>query len=72
MYLLTFRATQLMHGHQEANQAHMEAWNEIIMNSKPPVPSTPLSPYMPLSLVEEHGVAMQADRLKSVRIACPY
>ena len=45
---------------------HLEAWNEIIAHSKPPVPSTPLSPYMPLSLVEEHGVGMDGSRIKSV------
>lgn len=44
----------------------MQAWVEIITHSKPPVPFTPLSPYMPLGLIEEHGVAMNGTRVKSV------
>ncbi|KIJ37720.1 hypothetical protein M422DRAFT_211199, partial [Sphaerobolus stellatus SS14] len=28
------------------NEVHMEAWTKVITESKPPVPNTPLSPYM--------------------------
>ncbi|KIM22639.1 hypothetical protein M408DRAFT_282267 [Serendipita vermifera MAFF 305830] len=51
---------------EEANLVHLEAWNEMITRSKPPVPNTPLSPYMPLSLVEEHGYAIDGERSRKI------
>lgn len=51
---------------EDANLVHMEAWNEIITHSKPPVPNTPLSPYMPLSVVEEHAYAIDGERSRKI------
>lgn len=51
---------------EEANVVHLEAWNEIIAHSNPPVPQTPLSPYMPISLVEEHGYAIDGERARKI------
>jgi hypothetical protein len=45
---------------------HLEAWNQIIMNSKPPVPETPLSPFIPLTLMMEHGAALNCEKIKTV------
>lgn len=44
----------------------MEAWYEIIMKSKSPVPNTPLSPFMPLGFVLEHGYRLDGDKFKRV------
>lgn len=44
----------------------MEAWYEIITNSNPPVPNTPLSPFLPISIVEEHGYALDGEKMRKV------
>ncbi|KIM19738.1 hypothetical protein M408DRAFT_83116, partial [Serendipita vermifera MAFF 305830] len=49
---------------EEATEVHLNAWNEIITTSNPPVPDTPLSPYMPPGLIMEHGCAMDGERIK--------
>jgi hypothetical protein len=36
------------------------------MNSKPPVPETPLTPFIPLTLMMEHGAALNCDKIKTV------
>jgi hypothetical protein len=37
------------------------------MNSKPPVPETPLTPFIPLTLMMEHGAALNCEKIKTVR-----
>ena len=51
---------------KEANTYHLEAWNQIILNSKPPIPETPLSPYVPLSLLLEHAAGYNGENVKKV------
>lgn len=51
---------------QEATEVHLEAWNEIITKANPPVPDTPLSPFMPPSLIEEHGNGLDGERIKKL------
>jgi hypothetical protein len=55
---------------QDINELHMEQWGQIIQKSTPPVVDTPLSPYMELNILEEHGFAMDGGKLKRVR--CSY
>lgn len=51
---------------QEANIVHLEAWGEILARSNPPVPNTPLSPYMPLGFVEEHGYGIDGEKARKI------
>lgn len=44
----------------------MEQWSKIIQEASPPVPNTPLSPYIQLHILEEHGYAMDGEKLKRV------
>jgi hypothetical protein len=50
------------------NTYHLQAWNEIILNSKPPVPETPLSPFLPFYVMEERAVGLDGGRIKTVSI----
>jgi hypothetical protein len=52
---------------QDINEMHMEQWTKTITTSSPPVPSTPLSPYAQSYILEEHGYAMDGDKIKKVR-----
>lgn len=58
-----------MQMNQDINEMHMEQWTKTITTSSPPVPSTPLSPYAQPYILEEHGYAMNADKVKKVRTA---
>lgn len=51
---------------EEVNELHMEQWSKIIQEASPPVPNTPLSPYIQLHILEEHGYAMDGEKLKRV------
>ncbi|KIM22633.1 hypothetical protein M408DRAFT_282148 [Serendipita vermifera MAFF 305830] len=51
---------------KEANEVHLVAWSEIIMKANPPVPDTPLMPYLPPSLVTEDGCGMDGERVKNI------
>jgi hypothetical protein len=45
---------------------HMEQWTKIITTSNPPVPNTPLAPYLPLYQLEEHGCALDGEKTRKV------
>jgi hypothetical protein len=45
---------------------HMQQWTKIITTSNPPVPDTPLLPYLPLYQLEEHGCALDGTKTKKV------
>ncbi|KAF8310223.1 NAD-P-binding protein [Clavulina sp. PMI_390] len=51
---------------QDVNQMHMETWQELIANSDPPVPRTPLSPFVDLHKFERRPVALKNDRIKNI------
>jgi hypothetical protein len=53
---------------QDINEMHMEQWAKIITTSSPPVPNTPLSPYAHPYILEEHGYAIDGDKIKRVRM----
>ena len=49
----------------------MEAWFDLIMvKANPPVPHTPLSPFMPLSLIEEYACSLDGEKLRRVGVTC--
>jgi hypothetical protein len=50
------------------NTYHLQAWNEIILHSNPPVPETPLSPFLPFYVMEERSVGLDGGRVKTVSI----
>lgn len=51
---------------QEVNNDHAEAWQELIENSDPPVPRTPLSSYIELHKFERRAISMTNDKIKKV------
>ncbi|KIM22632.1 hypothetical protein M408DRAFT_332826 [Serendipita vermifera MAFF 305830] len=51
---------------QEATEVHMMAWNEIITNANPPVPDTPLLPYISPSLLAHDGCGMDGERMRKI------
>jgi hypothetical protein len=55
---------------KDLNDLHVGEWARIIMNSMPPVPQTPLSPYAYAYQVEEHGCALNGNKIKEVGTRC--
>ncbi|KIM22642.1 hypothetical protein M408DRAFT_332832 [Serendipita vermifera MAFF 305830] len=51
---------------EDVNETHMEEWSKIIANSFPPVPQTPLSPYMSVYQLEEHGCALDSEKTRKI------
>ena len=51
---------------EEINEHHVSAWTEMITNSKPPIPNTPLSAYLDKYALEKHSVAFSNKRLKEM------
>jgi hypothetical protein len=51
---------------EEINEHHVGAWTEMITNSKPPVPNTPLTAYLDKYGLEKHNVAFSNKKLKDV------
>jgi hypothetical protein len=51
---------------EEINEHHVGAWTEMITNSKPPVPNTPLSAYLDKYGLEKHNVAFSNKKLKDM------
>lgn len=51
---------------QDVNNRHAEAWSDLIENSDPPVPNTPLTPYIDLHKFERRGVALSNAKIKRV------
>ncbi|KAG8831943.1 hypothetical protein FRC17_002314 [Serendipita sp. 399] len=51
---------------EDVNELHMSKWTEIITQSTPPVPSTPLSPYALRYQLERHGCALNGEKLKKI------
>jgi hypothetical protein len=51
---------------ENANEAHMEAWTEIITSSDPPVPNTPLTAYMETSMFSKPGTSYTNAKIKKI------
>ncbi|KAF8350872.1 NAD-P-binding protein [Amanita rubescens] len=49
---------------KEINEHHVGAWTEMITNSKPPVPNTPVSPYLDGYSLGKHYLALKNKKLK--------
>jgi len=51
---------------EDINAHHVGGWTEMIENSKPPVPNTPLSAYMDKFQLSKHVVAFDNAKIKTV------
>jgi hypothetical protein len=51
---------------ESANEHHMEAWANIITNSSPPVPNTPLTAYLDTTIFQKQGTAFSNAKIKRV------
>ncbi|KAF8321445.1 uncharacterized protein EI90DRAFT_3147090 [Cantharellus anzutake] len=50
----------------ETNDEHMESWGELILNSSPPVPLTPLTPFVDTHYLYKYSVAYSNEKLKRI------
>lgn len=51
---------------EEINETHVEAWTQVITKSNPPVPNTPLSPYMEEFMLEKRSFAFKGGKIQRV------
>jgi len=51
---------------QDVNNHHAEAWSDLIENSDPPVPNTPLTAYIELHKFERRIIALSNTKIKRV------
>jgi len=51
---------------EHLNDLHVGEWAKIITNSTPPVPRTPLSPYIYEYQVEQHGCALDGNKIRKI------
>lgn len=51
---------------EEINELHMEAWNQLIAKADPPVPNTPLTPYMEGFMLEKRSFAFKGGKLQKI------
>ncbi|KAJ3979181.1 hypothetical protein F5890DRAFT_1641432, partial [Lentinula detonsa] len=51
---------------EDINEHHVGGWTQMIQNSKPPIPNTPLSAYMDKYALETHIVALSNTKIKEV------
>lgn len=51
---------------EDINEHHVGTWTEMITTSNPPIPNTPLSAYMDLSLLSKHRVGYSNAKIKEV------
>jgi hypothetical protein len=49
---------------EEINEHHVGAWTEMITNSDPPVPNTPVSPYLDKHALGKHSIALKNKKIK--------
>lgn len=50
----------------ETNDEHMESWGELILTSSPPVPQTPLTPFIDTHQLEKHSLAYSNEKIKRI------
>lgn len=51
---------------EEINETHIEAWNRVIAKADPPVPNTPLTPYMEAFMLEKRSFAYKGGKIQKV------
>lgn len=51
---------------EETNEDHMGTWTEMILNSTPPIPDTPISPYIDHYGLSKRVVGFKNDKLKNI------
>jgi len=51
---------------EDINEIHMEAWTKVITEADPPVPNTPLSPYMEIYMLEKRSYAFKGGKLQKI------
>jgi len=51
---------------EDINEHHVVGWTEMLQNSKPPIPNTPLSAYMDKYTLDKHVVAFNNTKIKEV------
>ena len=51
---------------EDINEHHVVGWTEMLQNSKPPIPNTPLSAYMDKYALDKHVVAFNNMKIKDV------
>lgn len=54
---------------EDINEEHVGTWTKMITTSKPPVPNTPLSPYVHpqvVGLFEKHSIGLDNSKLKKI------
>jgi len=48
------------------NEEHVGAWTQMITTSNPPVPNTPLSPYLDLYLLSKHQFGLSNKKIQNI------
>lgn len=51
---------------EEINEVHMEAWNRLVAKADPPVPNTPLNPYMEAFMLEKRSLAFKGGKFQRI------
>lgn len=51
---------------EDINEEHVGAWTRMITSSNPPVPNTPLSPYLDLYLLNKHQFGLSNKKIQDV------
>ncbi|KAF8522110.1 NAD-P-binding protein [Hysterangium stoloniferum] len=51
---------------EEINETHLEAWNRLIAKAHPPVPNTPLNPYMEAYMLEKRSFAYKGGKIQKI------
>jgi hypothetical protein len=64
--LYTYTQSNLSDVVQQINAKHEMVWRELIHNSDPPVPRTPVSAFIELFKFYPRAIAMKNDKIKRV------
>jgi len=51
---------------EDINEEHVGAWTQMITTSNPPVPNTPLSPYLDLYLLSKHQLGLSNKKIQGI------
>ena len=51
---------------EDINEEHVGAWTQMITTSNPPVPNTPLSPYLDLYLLSKHQFGLSNKKIQDI------
>ncbi|KDQ60617.1 hypothetical protein JAAARDRAFT_555570 [Jaapia argillacea MUCL 33604] len=59
----TFKMEDIM---EEINEEHVTGWTEMLQASKPPIQSTPITPYIDQTALDKHIIAFSNTKIKEV------